>query len=191
MKTTITIQNTANINNTIGHHCNGNAKPIIAIDIHKTFNSGLDAAAYFGCDANYLYSALKKPNPSIRMYERDENGKRIRFLGTCRLSYAKQAEESVDALLETGRNMQDELDKANKKLAEQEAEMAEFRAWKAEKERIRKAEEARQNAIAKAKEKVERRKRMAVRKEEEAAHAWQRVYDAEKELSELIGEKGE
>ena len=189
MKTTITIQNKATINNSIGHRTNGNCKPIIAIDIHKTFNSQLDAAEYFKCDNRVISAALKRNNPSIRMYERDENGKRIRFLGTCRLSYAKQAEESVDALLDSGRNMQNELDKANKKLAEQEAEMAEFRAWKAEQERIRKAAEDREKAIAKAKEKLERRKRMALRKEEEAANAWKRVREADMELAELLNEK--
>lgn len=189
MKTTITIQNKATINNTIGHHCNGNSKPIIAIDIHKTFTSCLDAAEYFGCGHAPIYKVLNGHQPYIRMYERDENGKRIRFLGTCRLSYAKQAEESVDALLENGRNMQNELDKANKKLAEQEAEMAEFRAWKAEQERARKAEENRQQAIAKAKEKLERRKRMALRKQEECDNAWNRVREADLELAELLNEK--
>jgi hypothetical protein len=69
--------------------------------------------------------------------------------------------------------------------------MAEFRAWKAEQERIRKAEEERQNAIAKAKEKLERRKRMAIRKEEEAANAWNRVREADMELAKLLGEQEE
>lgn len=189
MKTTITIQNKATINNTIGHRTNGNCKPIIAIDVHETFNSGLDAANYFGCDSSVIYQALKRKHPRIRMYEHDENGNKTRFIGTCRLSYAKQAEESVDALLDSGRNMQNELDKANQKLAEQEAEMAEFRAWKAEQERIRKAAEDREKAIAKAKEKVERRKRMALRKEEEAANAWKRVREADEELAALLAEK--
>lgn len=189
--TRITLQNTAIIDNCIGSHHNGNCDPIIAIDIHRTFTSGIDTAKHFKCSPHTVYQALKTPNPRIRMYEHDENGNRVRFIGYCRIARASHATESVDALMEHSREMMDERDKANKKLAEQEAEMAEFRAWKAEKERIRKAEEERQKAIAKATEKVERRKRMAIRKEEEAAHAWNRVHEAERELAELIGEKEE
>lgn len=186
---TITIQNKATINNCIGSHHNGNCKSIIAIDIHKTFNSGLDAATYFGCHAHQIYSALKKPTPSIRMYERDENGNRIRFIGTCRLAYAAHATESIDALMDHGRTVMNELDKANKKLAEQEAEMAEFRAWKAEQEAKRKAEEVRQQKLAKVKDTIERRKRIAIRREAECENAWNRVHEAEMELAKLLGEK--
>ena len=186
---TIIIQNKATINNSVGSHHNGNCDPIIAIDIHQTFTSGIDTAKHFKCSPHTVYQALKTPNPRIRMYEHDENGNRVRFIGYCRIARASHATESVDALMSHGRNVMNELDKANKKLAEQEAEMAEFRAWKAEQERIRKAEEERQNAIAKAKEKLERRKRMAIRKEEEAANAWNRVREADMELAELLAEK--
>ena len=123
------------------------------------------------------------------MYERDENGNKVRSLGYCRIVRATQAEESVDTLMDHGRAQRDELDKANKKLAEYEAEMAEFRAWKAERERIRKAEEEHQNAIAKAKEKVARRERMAKRKEAEHLHALNRLADAQRELDELLKEE--
>jgi hypothetical protein len=186
--TTITIQNKATINNCIGSHHNGNCDPIIAIDIHRTFTSGIDTAKHFKCSPHTVYQALKTPNPRIRMYEHDENGNRVRFIGYCRISRASHATESVDALMEHSREMMEERDKVKQKLAEQEAELAEFRAWKAEQERIRKAEEERQNAIAKAKEKLERRKRMALRKEEETANAWKRVREADMELAELLAE---
>lgn len=157
--TTITIRNKSTVTS-FGVHTHGNCKPIIAIDIDKTFNSGLDAARYFGCAPETIYAVLRGDQPHLRMYERDENKKRIRFLGTCRLTYVSHAEETVDALMENGRNLRDKLSKANEKLAAQESEMAEFRAWKVEQEKIRKAKEMHQLLIDKANARLERAKRM-------------------------------
>lgn len=175
MNTTIIIHNKATMKAT-GIHTHKNAKPVICLDNGNRYASVTDAAEAVGVTHNSLSAHL--------------NGD-TKTCGGMHWSFMSRVTESADTILDHASHLSSELDKANKKLAEQEAEMAEFRAWKAEKERIRKAEEARQHAIAKAKEKVERRKRMAIRKEEEAAHAWNRVHEAEKELAELIDEKEE
>ena len=181
--TTIIVHNKA-ILASEGVHTSACCKPVIAIELHKVFNSRLDAARYFGVSAQTIFDVLNGDRPHIRMYERDENGNRIRFVGTCRLVDAKNPEECMDMLMDHSREME-------QKLSAQEAEMKEFRAWKAEKEAARKAEEERlaiienaKLAVAKAEGKLERRTRMIERREMEFRTAIERRDNAARELVE-------
>ena len=188
MEKTIIIRNKSTLTS-FGTHHNGNCVPIIAIDVNRAFNSGVDTAKGLGCSLASVYNVLEGKQPYVRMYERDENGKKIRFIGTCRLTRVSHAEETVDALMESGRNMRDELAKANAKLATYDSELAEFRAWKAEREAIRKAEETRQMTITKAEAKVARCERIASNAEEKFKMALDRLHKARRELKDLKGEE--
>lgn len=181
-----------------GTHTYHTCKPIIAIDIHRTFNSLMDAAEYFGCSYKIICNTLRGKQSAVGIYERDENGKRIRKIGTCRLVYAAYAETAMDAIMETGRNTTTELEKVKAENKALNEELKEYRAWKAEQERIRKEEEARleaerkakeahEKAIANAKEKIERRKRIERDAQEKYQFAIARRQQAEKELAELEG----
>ena len=185
--TTIIVHNKA-ILTSEGIHTSACCKPVIAIELHKVFNSRLDAARYFGVSTQTIFDVLNGDRPHIRMYERDEHGNRIRFIGTCRLADGKNPEECMDMLMDHSRKMEMEF---KQKFSMQETEMAEFRAWKAERDAARKAEEKRlaeidnaKLAIIKAREKVERRDRMVARKESEWAAAVERRDEAVRELAE-------
>lgn len=190
--TTLRIRNEGNLTSNGTHH-HKNCKPIIAIELHKTFNSITDTAEFFGVCISHISDVLNGRLKTIGLYERDENGNKIRLICRCRLTYAAHMESTVDKLMECGREATDKLNKANERIetlkkynAELNAELAEYRAWKAEQEVIRKAKEEHEIAITKAKEKVERRKNIEQRKQEEYQLAIARRQEAERELSELL-----
>lgn len=124
--TTIRIRHEANLTSNGKHH-HGCCKPVIAIDIQKTFNSVSDAAEYFGVNINSVILVLKGKQKAIRMYERDENGNRTRFIGTCRLSYAAHAETAIDELMNCGRKYKENLHKANENISNLQTENYELK----------------------------------------------------------------
>lgn len=174
MNTTIIIHNKATLK-TIGHHTQRAFQPMVCVETGERFASMTDAAEAKGVSVSNISVAARDPKN-----RKCCNHHWIR---------ASQITEHADMLLDRTSALHEENESMKQKLAEQEAEMAEFRAWKAEQERARKAEENRQQAIAKAKEKLERRKRMALRKQEECDNAWNRVREADLELAELLNEK--
>lgn len=176
--TTLRIRNNATLTSNGTLHCH-RCKPVIAIEISKTFNSVTDTAEYFGVSANTVCKVLKGKQKSLRMYDHDENGNRTRFVGTCRLTYAAHLETAMDAVMESGR-------KANERIAELERKAALWDAYKAEQDAIIKAKEEYEKAVIKAKEKVERRKAIEQRKQEEYQLAIARRQEAERELNELL-----
>ena len=130
---TIIIHNKATMKAT-GIHTKCNNKPVICIDNGNRYASVTDAAKAAGVHPVTMSCHL--------------HGKTSRC-ADLRWSFMAHVTENADAIL-------DELSKANAKLAAQESEMAEYRAWKLEQEKIRKAKEIHQQLIAKANARIER-----------------------------------
>jgi hypothetical protein len=111
MKTnTLRIRNEANLTTYGNLHCH-RCKSVIAIEIQKTFSSVTDAAEYFGVTIYTICNVLKGKQKAVTMWERDENGNKIRKLGTCHLTYAAHAESAVDKLMECGRKANETITK--------------------------------------------------------------------------------
>jgi len=189
-KTIITVQNKATLTSA-GKRNSACCKPVIAIDIHKTFNSCTDAAEYFGVSINTVLDVLKRRTTALRMYERDENGNRIRFIGTCKLAYAHHPEECADLLMEHASYLMDELEKEKAKNAIPNDELEEYLAWKAEREAKRKAEEAYNKSLNDARELIEtlnarlcRRQRLVEQANDELQRRVSRLMETENELHE-------
>lgn len=190
--TTLHIRHEANLTSNGTHH-HGNCKPIIAIDIHKTFNSVTDTAKYFGVCNEQISAVLSGKYKTIGLYERDENGNKIRLICRCRLTYAAHMESAIDNLMACGREATEKLNKANERIeslkqynADLNEELAEYRAWKAEQEAKRKAKEEHEKAIVDATNKVEYCKRLEQHKQEEYQIAIARRQEAERKLEELM-----
>ena len=182
---TLRIRNEANLTS-YGTHRHHACKPVIAVDIQKTFNSVLDAAEYFGVCPDSIINVLKGRQTALRMYERDENGNRIRFIGTCRLTYAAHAETAMDAVMKCGRKSQEELSKANARIAELERKAKMWDAYEAEQEKKHKEEEAHAMALDKANKKVERKQRIFDRLMNELLEAEVRLNEAKMERDALL-----
>lgn len=171
--TTLRIRHEATLTSNGTHH-HGCCKPIIAVDIPKTFNSLTDAAEYFGVSIQQISDVLNGRHKTIGLYERDENGNKIRLICRTRFTLAAHAETVMDTVMENSRKAKEELDKANARIAELEAKAAKWDAY-----------EAHQKTITNAKEKIERRKAIERRKQEEYQLAIARRQEAENELAEL------
>lgn len=188
--TTIIVHNEA-ILTSEGKHTSKVCKPLIAVELQQTFNSRLDAAEKLGVCPATIQNVLNGNQSALRLYERDENGNKTRYIGKCTLIDANNPEEGMDLLMGHARKEREKRLEAERKLAEQKAEMAEFLAWKAEREAERKAEEERlatiekaKLAVAKAEGKLERRTRMIERREMEFRTAIERRDEAARELVE-------
>lgn len=97
-----------------GTHFNGNCKKILAVELHKVFNSLMDAAEFFGVDCQRIWSVLNvEENHRIGLWERDENGNKTRKICMVRLTYLAHWEGSMDALMKCGRESTEKLNKAN------------------------------------------------------------------------------
>ena len=188
--TTIVVHNKATLTSE-GKRTSKVCKPLIAIELQQTFNSRLDAAEKLGVHPSTIHNVLNGNQHTVKLYERDENGNKVRLLGKCRLGDANHPEECMDLLMEHAREERQKRIDCERKLAEQEMEMQEFREWKAEREAKRKAEEARlreindaRDAVTKANERLERRQRMVERAEAEYIRVIDRYTEAENELRE-------
>lgn len=158
MDKTINIQGNANIKGEgklNSRHC----KPIICLETGEVFTSVTDAAESIGCGANNLSSHLTGKKKSIK-------GKHF--------CYLYRATESLDVIMKRLRETSSMEDDARK-----------WRAYQAEQEAIRKAEEDRIEAIRKAKDKVARRQEICERIKAKLAEAEKRLMDAEIELEAL------
>lgn len=112
---TLRIRHEANLTS-YGTRRNGNCKPVICIELQKTFNSLTDAAEFFGMRVEQIHGALSGKRQTIGLWERDENGKRIRRICSCHLEYANNIEAVADKLMTNGRVMRDDLNKANEEI---------------------------------------------------------------------------
>lgn len=157
---TINLNNKSVISNTVGnrtHHC---CKPVICIETGEVYNSATDAAEVNGV------SVLSMSNCCLGK-TRSCKGKHF--------AYVSRTSENIDALTARIRTMSAEQ-------SELERKAALWDAYEAEQNAIRKAEAERQQALDKAKEKVERRQRVYARLMEQAEIARQRMNEAREEL---------
>ena len=171
MEKTINIQNYANIS-AKGEMNSRHCKPIICLETGDVYTSVTDAAEAIGCSSNNLSSHL--------------TGKRRHIKGK-HFCYLSRATESLDAIVTRLRETSSMEEDAKK-----------WRAYQAEQDAIRKAEEKRINderkakeeyeaAVEKAKAKIERRSRICSRLEQQYHEATNRLMEAEKEYETLTG----
>ena len=147
--------NYININKTArieaqGTHTNGNTKGVVCITNPAFFTSITDAAetaeVHISVMSNHVREVSKTCKGNVYMKINDPR--------------------VVPALAETAAKANARADKAEAEKRAMEAEMAEFRKWKAEQEAARKAEEERQKQEAKLNDKLakleaERERRLA------------------------------
>ena len=160
MEKTVNIQNHADIcaeGKLNSRHC----KPVICIETGEVFTSVADAANAIGCHAPDLSSHLTGKKRSIK-------GRHF--------CYLSRATESLDAIVSRLREASTMEEDARK-----------WRAQEAEKEAARVEEEKRLAKIAKAKEKIEHRKRICKQLESRLLAAEKNLMDAERELEDLVG----
>lgn len=110
----------------------------------------------------------------------------IRFVCNGRQKTCKGMHFSYEEnVAETQQKMAKTISEMSSKQSELERKAALWDAYEAEQNSIRKAEEERATAIAKVKEKIERRDRIASRAYEDFLAKQQRLNDAKRELAEL------
>lgn len=163
---TINVNNSSTITEVLGNRTHHSCKPVINKTTGEVYASATDAAEALGITVKYVSMCC--------------HGK----LNSCkgnRLSYLSHTSENVDELTAQIRIL-------NAKIAELEEDAAVGRAIREEQEAARKADEERQNAIAKAEAKLERRRRIVAAAEEKYMLAVQRFSDAERELADLKGD---
>lgn len=166
MNNSIIISNNATIKST-GEHTGGNCKPVVCITDNMTFNSVTDAAEY------YHTWAIRISNVCTGKF-RTFRGKRFCFL--------RDINQHLDEMMDNSRS-------TTERLPELERKAALWDAFQHEQEMKRKAEEARNAAIAKLEAKLEHRKRIVERIDAECQNAVRRMMETEKELAELKGDK--
>lgn len=146
-----------------GVHVNGNSKAVLCIDTGEVFASMTDAAEHLGVtQANVSYTL---------------NGRQRTCKGK-HLCYLSKADEHLEAITNRIREMQ-----------ELEKKAAAYDAFMARQEEAARAERERQEKIAKANEKLERRREIVRRLQVQLSEATERVMEVERELESL--ERGE
>ena len=171
-KTTINIQNEANVN-AIGTHVHHSSKPVICIETGEVFVSMTDAAEKIGVHITHISKHLCGRARTVK-------GKHY--------CYLSRSVESLDVLMNRLREtsaMEEDARKWREYQAEQEA------IRKAEEKRLedaRKAKEAYEANVQKAINKIERRHKICSRLEQQYNEAIARAMEAEKEYEALTGE---
>ena len=172
MEKTINIHNYADIN-AKGELNSVHCKPVICIETGEVFTSVTDAAKAIGCYCPDMSNHLNGRNRSIK-------GKHF-----CYLSKATESLNAIVTRLRETSTMEEDAMKWRAYQAEQEA------IRKAEEKRIedeRKAKEKYEADVAKAKEKIERRRKVCGRLEQQWNEAMARCMEAEIEYEQLTGE---
>jgi hypothetical protein len=156
----INIQNEANIK-AKGEHTQKNAKAVICIETGEVFTSTTDAAASAGVHVTTMSAVCLGKI-------RTANGKRY--------CYLSRVTESLDSIVTRLRET-----------AAVEEDAKRWKAYQAEQEAIRKAEEKRQAEIAKAREKVAQLNEEARKYEEMWRKTMGDLVEAEQHLESLVG----
>ncbi|MBR5883857.1 MAG: hypothetical protein IKZ17_01360 [Bacteroidaceae bacterium] len=155
----------------VGHHTQRAFQSVVCVETGERFASMTDAAENRGVHPSAISAAAHDPG--------------TRRCCKHRWVKASQIPEHADMLLEHTSALYAENTALKQAQASMDEELREFRAWKAEQERVRKERESRDAAIAKCAECVERRRRIATKKDEEAQHARARLHEAEQQLAVL------
>lgn len=164
---TIKFNNQVNLTDSIGTRTNRNCKQVICIETGEIYNSATDAAEKLGCSVDNVSSCCRGKSRLCK-------GKH--------LSYISHTSENVNALAS-------HIRKISSNHSELEQKAALWDAYQAEQEAIRKANETHELALAKAKAKVERRKRVVDNLDDKFQAAVSRLLEAERELEALENAK--
>lgn len=170
-KTTINIQNEANINAEGKLNCH-RCKPVICLETGDVFTSIADAAERMGVHKSNMSQHLRGKLRTIK-------GKHY-----CYLSRATESLDVIVARLRETSAMEDDARKWREYQAEQEA------IRKAEEKRIadeRKAKEEYEANVQKAINKIQRRHKMLERAKQQVNDIINRIMEAEKEYEALTG----
>ena len=157
----INIQNEANIK-AGGERNSGNCKPVVCLDTGDVFTSCFDAAESIGVHFSAMSAHLRGKTRTI-------HGKRYMYLS--------RVSEGLDTIVTRLRETAAMEDDAKK-----------WRAYQAEQEKLRKEEERRLNAIAKAESRVASLNEARKKYEDKLNEAIVALNEAEIELASLRGE---
>lgn len=160
----VVIHNKATIE-AIGHRTHKNCKSVTVRELNRSFDSVTELAEHLGVRPNTISSVLGNKSKTVHGYH---------------VYLTKEVNEHMEEQQAYNRN-------AISKLPELERKAALWDAYEAEQNAIRKANEMREQAIAKARAKVERRTRIVNNADEKLQLAVRRLMEAESELAELEG----
>lgn len=146
-----------------GTHGTYNNKPVLCIDTGEVFVSIMDAAEHLGVNPTNVSNTLLG---------------RQRTCKGMHLCYLSKADEHLEAITGRIREMQ-----------EFEKKAAAYDAFVARQEAAARAERERQEKIAKANEKLERRREIVRRLQVQLSEATERVMEVERELETLNGKE--
>jgi hypothetical protein len=189
----ITFRHEAKIN-AYGKKRNGNKRPIIAIDLHESYNSCEDFRETYHVCHNSLYRALHPENGKeiyIKVYNIDENGKKI-CIGKTRVSYTAHSETVVGKLVSNGKEIDKKLSKEKERNNYLEKEN---HALKCENNELRNANNTykgktdkidKMEAIESTVKEIKNRKLMRERALEEARQLEVLIAESEQKLNELL-----
>lgn len=162
MNNTLVLSKEAILNNAVGSHSNGNAKPVLCLTTNERFVSVIDAAEAYGIDKSGISAACRG---KIKTYK----GKKWCFVS--------DRDAHFNEILDTRPNY-----------AELERKAAAWDKLIAELEKENKEKEKRQAKIAKAEAKVEYCRRIVEGMDAKYQLAVSRLIEAEKKLAELKGD---
>ena len=137
---------------------NGNCKSLIAVDLYEFYGSYMSFIEKYHVSYSMVAYALKT-GKAISVYRLDENGNKIR-IGKTRLTRGAHSVTAMDTVMKSGRSEKEKNEKLQAENDQLKKELEEFRAFKAEQEKKRKAEEDHAIALEKANKKVERKQRI-------------------------------
>lgn len=164
---TLNVNNNVTINEALGYRAHHSCKPVINRTTGDIYASATDAAEALGVSVHSVSVACLGGSKSCK--------------GN-RLEYLDKTSGNVDSLTAEIRML-----RAENEQLKADAEIG--RVIREEQEKKRKAEEERNSTIAKLEAKLERRKRIVERIDNEYQNAVRRMMETEKELAELKGDK--
>lgn len=160
ISTNIVIKDRATVQS-IGEHTNRNCEPVVCLTENKIFNSVVDTASYYDVSESQISKMC--------------NGK-AKTCHKMKFCFLRDIDQHLDEIMEN-----------NRRNTENERKAALWDAYQKEQEAARKAEEERQQAIAKAKAKIERREQIRRNAYQKYLMAEGRLAEAERELKDLEG----
>ena len=163
---------------------NGNCKSLVAVDLYETYGSFKSFINKYHVGYSSIAHALEHGG-YVKVYEIDANGNKI-CIGKTRLTLGAHSVTAMNTVMESGKQEKEKNARLKAKNEQLEREMAEFRAWKAERDAKRKADEKSALALAKANAKIERKQRIFDRIMDDLLEAEERLNEAIRERDALL-----